>query len=62
MFEMKSNLIGRQVTITDRESFHYGDWGTIIDFDGEYYYVAMFGDASDAPIFSRNEFKVKKGR
>lgn len=58
---MKSNLIGKEATITNKESFHCGDWGTIIDFDGEYYYIAIFGDLNDVPVFERNEFKVKKG-
>ena len=57
---MVNNLIGKEVRIIDRESFHYGDWGTIVDFDGEYYYIAIFGDVNDAPIFTRNQFKVSK--
>lgn len=57
---MKNKLIGKEVTITAKDSFHKGDWGTVIDFDGEYYYVAIFNDTNDTPIFARNEFKVKK--
>ena len=57
---MKSKLIGKQVTITAKSSFHYGDWGTVIDFDGTDYYIAIFGDTTDAPIFARNEFRVTK--
>jgi hypothetical protein len=57
---MAQNLIGKEVKIIDRESFHYGDWGTVVDFDGEYYYIAIFGDVNDAPIFTRNQFKVSK--
>ena len=57
---MKSSLIGKKVTITDELSIHYGDWGVIVDFDGDYYYVAMFGDESDVPVFLRDEFKVSR--
>ena len=55
---MTSKLIGKKVTIT--AGFHTGDWGTVIDVDGEFYHVAMFDDLNDAPIFSRNEFKVTR--
>ena len=57
---MESRLIDKEVTITNKDSWHYGDWGIIKSFDGEYYEVAMFGDENDMPIFSRDEFKVKR--
>ena len=45
-------------------SFHAGDWGIIVDIceeDNEYF-VAMFGDKSDVPVFSRDELKLLKYR
>ena len=57
---LKSTLIGKEVTITEPTSIHYGDWGIVKDFDGEYYYVAMFNDESDMPVFIRDEFRVRR--
>lgn len=57
---MKSRLIGKQATITDRESIAYDGWGFIIAYDGEYYHIAMYGDRNNALIFKRSEFKVKR--
>ena len=54
------NLIGKQVTITSRDSWAYGEWGIIKDFDGDCYYVAIADDPNSTLIFDRNEFKVKK--
>lgn len=55
-------LIGKRVEITARESWHKGEWGVVeqIDDDG-YFYIAMFGDKNDCPIFERKDFKVCKG-
>lgn len=54
------NLIGKKVTITTRDSIYFGEWGTIIDFDGEYYYVAISDDKTSVPVFDRTEFKVRR--
>ena len=53
-------LIGKKVTITNKDSIYYGEWGTIIDYDGEVYYIAIADDRSSLPIFERNEFKVRR--
>lgn len=55
-------LIGKKVMITSKYSFYYGEWGTIIDYDGDYYHVAIANDIKSAPIFARNEFKLVKER
>ena len=67
---MKSKLIGKVAYITDTESIYFGEWGTIVDFDGEVYYIAIANGNDAQPIFDRDQFKVprksihsaKKGR
>lgn len=54
------NLVGKKVTITTRDSIYYGEWGTIVDFDDDYYYIAIADDKSFLPAFYRDEFKVKR--
>lgn len=52
----KDIKIGDEVDIV--KGFHEGDWGEVIDIDEDgYYYVAMFGERDDCPIFSRDELK-----
>ena len=53
-------LIGKKAYITNKESFYYGEWGTTIDFDGEYYYIAIADDNSAVPVFTRNEFIIHR--
>ena len=55
-----SKLIGKIVEITSRESWAFGEWGRIKDFDGDYYYISL-ADADETLIFDRDEFKVKRG-
>lgn len=57
---MKKDLIGKKVHIKDKESFHYNGWGRVVDFDGEYYHVAMFEDKDSVCIFNRKSLKVEK--
>ena len=56
----QSKLIGKKAYITDKESLHYNDYGTIQYFDGECYHIAIFNDADYMPIFNRNQFLVKR--
>ena len=58
---MQSRLIGKQATITTKDSIYYGEWGTIKMFDGEYYHIAIYNDADMAVIFTRDEFRVRRG-
>lgn len=50
-------LIGKEVEITNRDSWYYGERGIIKYFDGEYYYIAITGDENNQCVFSRDEFK-----
>lgn len=54
-------LIGKVVTIKDAGSIYFGEWGTIeaIDDDG-YYFVAIAGDKTAMPIFTRDQIKVRR--
>lgn len=57
---MKSKLIGKKVYITDTESIYFGEWGTVVDFDGEVYYVAIADGKTSLPIFDRDQFRVPR--
>ena len=59
---MASKLIGKVVTITSKDSMHQGAWGTVKDFDGEYYYIAIYDSDSEELVFTRSEFRVKRER
>ena len=54
------NLIGKKVFITDSDSSYYNEWGIIKDYDGDYFYVAIAEGTDSIPIFSRDQFTVKK--
>lgn len=56
-----SSLIGKEVTITTRNSPYYGEWGIVKYFDGDDYHIALW-DGNDQMIFSRDEFKVKRNQ
>lgn len=58
--DIMTGLIGRRVTITNPESTYHGEWGTILDFDGEYYYIAIADGDGSVPIFTRDEFRVPR--
>ncbi len=47
---------GKRVTVKARP----WDWGKVIDFDGEYYHVAIFDDMNCVLIFERDEIKICK--
>ena len=53
---MKHDMIGRTATIKARP----WEWGTIVDFDGEYYHVAIYGDTSTALVFTRDEIRISR--
>jgi hypothetical protein len=55
----KSRLIGQIAHITDRDSIYYKEWGTISDYDGEYYYIRI-ADGNTSTVFKRNEFKIRR--
>lgn len=53
------NLIGKKAYITARDSWAYGEWGIIRDFDGDYYYIAI-ADGNECLVFTKDEFKEKR--
>ncbi|WP_405169340.1 hypothetical protein [Paenibacillus sp. FSL H3-0286] len=60
-------LIGKKVTITNKESQYIGHWGFIKEWDGNQYHInggsisSEFGEVT--PVFDRDEFKtVGRGR
>lgn len=55
-----SKLIGKRVYIPNEEGKHYGDWGRVIGYDGEYYHIAFADDKSNVLIFKRSEFHICK--
>ena len=54
----KTKLIGKYVFINDKESIYFQEWGRIVDFDGDVYYIAIADGADSIPIFDRSQFKV----
>ena len=59
---MKSKLIGKRVYITDPESIYFGEWGIVVDYDGEVYYISIAGGMNSLPVFDRDQFKVPRER
>jgi len=67
---MSASWIGKQVDFKmkqyDKEwnDEYRSQWGTVIDFDGEFYHVKMnsYGEDLTGPIwiFTRDEIKVRK--
>lgn len=67
--DMSKKLIGKRAYIKSNvaEEYRSGSyWGTIIDFDGEYYHIQMLcngvDETSPALIFERHEFVVKRDK
>lgn len=56
---MESNLIGKAVTITNRDHWAYDYTGIVKDYDGEYYYIAVVDDDTVLPFY-RGDFKVRR--
>lgn len=56
----QTSLVGKMVDI--KSGYYSGEWGRVIAFDGEYYYIAIADDRNCMPVFSRNEFKVCKNQ
>jgi hypothetical protein len=59
---MKSKLIGKVAFITDNESIYFNEWGRIIDFDGEVYYIAIANSKDSSNIFDRDQFRVPRNQ
>lgn len=59
-FTNASKLIGRKAYITDSESWYYGEWGIIADYDGDYYYIMIANGDGSVPVFNRNQFRVPR--
>ena len=53
------NLIGKFVTITNRQSWAYDQWGIVKYFDGTYYHIALY-NGTETLVFERNEFRVRR--
>lgn len=56
----KSKMIGKIAYITDRSSIYFGEWGEIVDYDGEVYYIAIACGKDSVPIFDRDQFRVRR--
>lgn len=53
-------MIGDRVYIKNEDNIHFNEWGTIVDYDGKYYHVAIFGDNNCVAIFERNELYIPR--
>ena len=55
----KSKLVGKYVSMKGNSSdWSTCDWGVIVDYDGDWYHLAMYGDLDFIPVFTRDEFRV----
>jgi len=54
-----TELIGKEATITDKNSIYYGEWGIIRHFDGDRFHIAMW-NGNEEMVFDRNEFKIRR--
>lgn len=59
---MKSKLVGKIAFITDPESIYNGEWGRIVDFDGDVYYIAIANGMTSLPVFDRNQFRIPRNQ
>lgn len=59
---MKSKLVGRIAFITDPESIYFNEWGRIVDFDGELYYIAIANGRDGNRVFDRDQFRVPRNQ
>lgn len=55
-----SNLIGKKAYIINKDSWYFGEWGTIVDFDGDSYYIAIADGKDSIPCFDRSEFRIRR--
>lgn len=60
-----NKLIGKRVNIIDKNSIWFKHWGFIILFDGNVFHVSGGSIAASitpdvAPVFDRNQFRVKR--
>jgi hypothetical protein len=52
----------KAVLITDKDSPYFNEWGRIIKYDRDYYYIEIAnGKENSIPIFDRDQFKYMKG-
>ena len=54
-----TKLIGRRVNFQNWDG-GWTEWGIVIDYDGEYYHIAHYGDENTVLVFSRDEFRVPR--
>lgn len=65
MKQQPEKLIGKLVSISDRESNYYRHWGFIVDWDGEVFHVtggsiALDSNPNITPIFDRDQFTIPR--
>lgn len=59
---MKSKLVGKIAFITDPQSIFFNEWGRIVDFDGEVYYIAIANEKDSSRVFDREQFRVPRNQ
>ena len=53
-----TSLIGKQVDILS--GMYKGEWGTIRDYDGDYYYIALWDDSVSILAYESDEIDIRK--
>jgi hypothetical protein len=60
----KRNLVGKRVSIIDKESQFYGHWGYVVRQDDHYHVgggsICLEDDLRIVPIFDRDQFVVAR--
>lgn len=60
MASYSDNVNGRYVDIL--EGMYADEWGIVQAYDGEYYYVALWGDTDSILCFEPNEIMFRYSR
>lgn len=53
-------MIGNRAYIKNEDNIHFNEWGTVVNYDGNYYHVAIFGDTENVAIFERSELYIPR--
>ena len=60
---MKHKDLCKRVFITNKDSMYYGEWGTVIYVDSDYFYgIAIADDVNNVPEFTRDEIRIPRNQ
>lgn len=59
MKKLSHKIIPASTEVYINSGTYKGEWGTIEDYDGENYYVALWGDNTSVLIFDADEISLR---